>query len=144
MSENEKTAKRVIMDLESVQSEVGKAQVALLGILTDDILDEWDEVAQNALLKLEHIQRSVGEVQVLLVQQMLNSAGARLAQSTAPADRAPSVTDDGRGEQKKESTPTDLQAWLRSRGITITSIPPHSGMDAAADRAALFLGDHLD
>jgi hypothetical protein len=147
MADTMKTIGSVLLELESLQRQVGEVQAALLDILTDETQDEWDEVAQSALVKLENVQRSIGEVQVALLRQVRTELDK-------PEDVAIGVIHDDevpRGERSEAeakeapSTPvwTDPKQWLEKRNIQVKSVRVVSGIDPAADRAALFLGEHF-
>lgn len=151
MTDHVKTIRAVVSDLESIQRQVGQAQVELLNILTDDSQDEWDEPAQTALLKLEGVQRSIGEVQISLIEHLpIATSGS---EPTVPAGASTGVEQPYQADLVKSTTKAAAsvpatstfvspEAWLERRGIRVKSVPAANGMDDSADRAALFLGDN--
>ena len=77
----------ILRNLEAIQVEIGKAQLALLDLLVDSDAKECDVVTRSALIRLESIQRSVGEVQVMLFREVAGGEAA-LTELDAPLDIA--------------------------------------------------------
>ncbi|MFZ1403466.1 MAG: hypothetical protein WAW03_10300, partial [Anaerolineae bacterium] len=100
------TIDATIKTLEGIQSEIGRVQITLLDILTDDVRDAWDQTSQKALIKLEAVQRAVGEIQVDLLHQMT------FADRSAQPQDQPS-----HAQESTAGTWLDPQAWLTGRGI---------------------------
>ncbi|MGB3220961.1 MAG: hypothetical protein WBD79_26465 [Anaerolineae bacterium] len=126
------TIDATIKTLEGIQSEIGRVQITLLDILTDDVRDAWDQTSQKALIKLEAVQRAVGEIQVDLLHQMT------FADRSAQPQDQPS-----HAQESTAGTWLDPHTWLAARGITVRSAHQPGPFDAAADRIALYLGDHF-
>ena len=144
MADNVSTVRSIVTNLEIIQRQIGQGQVELLGILTDESQDEWDEPAQAALVKLEAVQKSIGEVQVLLVEHLPVFS---TTERPAPASSRSDTGREGVASVTIEVTQTefaDPQEWLEKRGIKIKSLPAATGIDKSADGAALFLGDNFD
>lgn len=141
MSSSIATVRSVVAELEALQEQIGKSQLDLLNLLTDDSQDEWDCAAQTSLLKLEIVQRTIGETQILLVET-IPLCDPNLAYSVEPETTGhkrppvPVVT----ATESPGPSPTPEQ-WLNRRGIKVKATAPPSGLDASADRAALLLGE---
>jgi hypothetical protein len=150
MSDNINRVRAIVTELETIQRQIGQAQVELLGILTDDTQDEWDQSAQAGLVRLEVVQRSIGEVQVLLVEHLPAFRSARVLASvsaTTTIDEDHESTSATAVIVEVEQVPlsfVDPVEWLEQRGIKIKSLPAVTGIDNSADSAALFLGDNFD
>ena len=126
------TIDTTIKTLEALQADVGRVQMTLLDILTDDEHNGWDQIGEESLIKLEAVQRTIGDVQVDLLQQM--TFDERRAQKEMPPAHEPSPVD---------GAWLDPQAWLTGRGIKLRTARQLSPSDAAADRIALYMGDHF-
>lgn len=87
MSEPDSSAclQPILRNLEAIQVEIGKAQLALLDLLSQGGAVECDGATRTALIRLESIQRSVGEVQVLLFREVAGGEAA-LAELESPSD----------------------------------------------------------
>lgn len=232
----------ILRNLEAIQVELGKAQLALLDLLADSEGTDCEDARRSALIRLESIQRGVGEVQIMLFREVSGGDPA-LAEIDAPSELAvtptpPSVVPHGPvkpaepsvvttavspdsppapktplisppgqrsgslpsvSDSAPKSTATNLQpvstgsssvsgappriaslaarptekpldavsgsmpvsgasavaeanppagsrtyleTWLDARGCRITELRKPTGMDAAADEIALFLGQH--
>jgi hypothetical protein len=141
---------RAIVKLEATQTQIGTIQISLLEILVDEEVDHWDATAQAALIKLENVQRDVGEVQVQLLREMSakideklpDLSGAQANESTHET-HADSVSPSIESPKTIEVKAVDPKNWLVARGIKVRSVREVSGLDATADRAALFLGERF-
>jgi hypothetical protein len=150
MSDNINRVRAVVTELETIQRQIGQTQVELLGILTDETQDEWDQSAQAGLVKLEIVQRTIGEVQVLLVEHL---PAFRKAQAISSVSAITTIDGDHESTSttaivvEVEEAPlsfVDPAEWLDKRGIKIKSLPAVTGIDNSADSAAVFLGDNFD
>lgn len=132
----------VVAELEALQKQIGKSQLDLLNILTDDSQDEWDCAAQTGLLKLEIAQRTIGETQVLLVEAMpvCEPNPQAAVELEATEHNQPPAKPVGAPNESEGTSLTPGQ-WLERRGIKVKATSPPSGLDASADRAALLLGE---
>src|SRR6266446_815402 len=149
MNDHLTTIRSVVAELEAIQQEIGKSQVELLNVLTDDSQDEWDAPAQAGLLKLEIVQRTIGEIQVLLVEviPICNLGGGPARATEAPSAKTSLAVKVGSREVLASTVAADApptpQDWLVRKGIKIRKVAPPSGLDESADRAALLLGDRF-
>lgn len=140
----------VVKQLERIQVNIGKTQVSLLDVLTDETVDEWDDAAHAALIMLENVQRRVGETQICLLHQM--AAREQMTQAFEPKkDPSPEkLGSSGVSEVELASasistkgSTVNMKVWLKQRGIEIKSFRETSKLDAVADRASLYLGDNF-
>lgn len=60
----------ILRNREAIQVEIGKAQLALLDLLSGGGATECDDATRTALIGLESIQHSVGEMQILLFREV--------------------------------------------------------------------------
>jgi hypothetical protein len=132
-----------IKELERIQARLGRIQISLLKILTDDTVDEWDEIVQQIVIQLENTQRKIGESQVELLRQFnfqvpVSSGEVADANKTK---KTPSLSVSGT-PVKDRSDFLDPKDWLKSKQITIRQLREHTGIDEAADRVALYLSDN--
>lgn len=140
-----------VKDLEEIQARIGQLQVSLLSLLTDGQVDTWDDPAQRTLVSLEGVQRSIGDVQVELVKAL--AASPEAAEETGLLHRAakngvPTVSP-AEGSASIPSVAPSLEAppvvapvaWLEAGGIQVIESSRQSGIDSAAERVAVFLGD---
>jgi hypothetical protein len=171
MNDHLAAIRSVVTELEAIQENIGKSQVELLQVLTDDTQDDWDCPSQIALVKLEDVQKTIGEVQTLLVEAMpvchlatvaidsnlandngdsrVPSASSISDPSVATAVAASSDTAHTAtissaaavATSPKAATVSTPQQLLEARGVKVTRTAPASGLDATADRAALILGE---
>ncbi len=144
MNDHLAAIRSVVTELETIQEDIGKSQVELLQVLTDETQDEWDCPSQIGLLKLENVQRTIGEIQTLLVEAMpvcehspaVEHQVATFATATPIDGTATAVA------VASAATPVPTpQHLLEARGIKVTKVVAPSGLDATADRAALLLGE---
>jgi hypothetical protein len=143
MNEHLKTIRSVVTQLEAIQQDIGKSQLELLQVLTDETQDDWDCPAQTGLLQLEIVQRTIGEIQTLLVEVMPvcepSSGVGHVMDSgliSSPSGTVASVA--------VAQTPAPIrtpQELLEARGIKAKEPTPLNGLDASADRASLLLGE---
>ena len=137
MTDNINRVRGIVTELETIQRQIGQAQVELLGILTDDTQDEWDQSAQAGLVRLEVVQRSIGEVQVLLVEHLPAFRNARAIASVAATttiDEDHETTSAAAVVVEVEKVPlsfVDPVEWLEKRGIKIKSMPAATGIDTS-------------
>ncbi|MGH9966988.1 MAG: hypothetical protein ACREBG_04010, partial [Pyrinomonadaceae bacterium] len=148
MNDHLKAIKSVVTELETIQQEIGRSQIDLLNVLTDDSQDEWDCPAQTGLLKLEIVQRMIGEVQVLLVEVMpvCDANGAPLPKKETVADTRPSTAGANTvqtGVPAKGASLRTPQEVLEARGFKIRPSEPPTGLEGSADRASLLLGENF-
>lgn len=148
MNDPRKSFEEALKAMEAIQTQIGDVQVSLLEILTDDEIDHWDEVAQAVLIDLENLQGDVGRIQIKMIQHMLvKGAGAEPDSTEARSSSSKKAEVPIRVGDKIASTETppspaaDLKVWLEQRKITIKGVRPVSGIDAAADQLALYLGE---
>ena len=139
MDEHLKAIRSVVTELETVQQDIGKSQVELLQVLTDETQDEWDCPAQAALLNLEIVQRTIGDVQISLVEVMPACDHEHHLRDSTP-DGPATILAATVPALKPGTSATPLQL-LEARGIKIKKAAPPSGLDATADRASLLLGE---
>jgi hypothetical protein len=138
-NETLKVVDSVVTELESIQAQIGRIQVSLLTILTNQEVDQWDDAAQDAMIKLESVQRMIGETQVDLVRQMPTPDGLKAGIETLPGPAVAEEPAEGRA-----GAGIAIREWLTDKGIELLGAKALSGLDAAADRAALYLGDNFN
>lgn len=113
----------ILRNLEAIQVEIGKAQLALLDLLVDSDAEECDDVTRTALIRLESIQRSVGEVQVMLFREVAGGESTLAEPDSPPGADLPPVTLVVAPQQV--SQPEALEAPIER--VKVAQTPPSFG-----------------
>lgn len=131
-----------LREMERIQARLGKVQVTLLDVLTDEQTDQWDQIAHDVLITLEGIQRKIGETQVDLISGFRVRPAKNTLEKTVPETGSEDGASKPPEEIRAELPVINPRIWLKQRGLKIIAEREEKGIDQAAKEIAVFLGDH--